>query len=97
MFLEDTQTEGYKYLERRSLVVEHRSRGPMDKAPDYESGDCGFDPHRGCSICRGGLVGYDVCLTRRRSRVQSSPLVFFAFFCKTKFVFFDTKDAGKKS
>lgn len=22
----------------------------MDKAPDYESGDCGFDPHRGCTL-----------------------------------------------
>ena len=26
---------------------EHRPRGPMDKAPDYESGDCGFESHRG--------------------------------------------------
>ena len=23
-------------------------RGPMDKASDYESGDCGFESHRGC-------------------------------------------------
>ena len=25
----------------------HRPRGPMDKASDFESEDCGFDPHRG--------------------------------------------------
>ena len=25
----------------------HRPRGPMDKAPDYESEDCGFESHRG--------------------------------------------------
>ena len=24
-----------------------RPRGPMDKASDFESEDCGFDPHRG--------------------------------------------------
>ena len=23
-------------------------RGPTDKASDYESGDCGFESHRGC-------------------------------------------------
>ena len=27
--------------------LEHRPRGPMDKASDFESEDCGFDPHRG--------------------------------------------------
>ena len=27
--------------------TEHRPRGPMDKAPDYEAGDCGFESHRG--------------------------------------------------
>ena len=25
-------------------------RGPTDKAPDYESGDCGFESHRGCFL-----------------------------------------------
>ena len=25
-------------------------RGPMDKASDYESGDCGFESHRGCFL-----------------------------------------------
>ena len=25
----------------------YRPRGPMDKASDFESEDCGFDPHRG--------------------------------------------------
>ena len=24
-----------------------RPRGPMDKASDFESEDCGFEPHRG--------------------------------------------------
>ena len=26
----------------------NRPRGPTDKASDYESGDCGFESHRGC-------------------------------------------------
>ena len=28
------------------LPLEHRSRGPTDKASDYESEDCGFESHR---------------------------------------------------
>ena len=31
----------------KELRLEHRPRGPMDKAPDYESVDCGFESHRG--------------------------------------------------
>ena len=27
-----------------------RPRGAMDSASDFESGGCGFDPHRGCSF-----------------------------------------------
>ena len=33
--------------ESKILSMEHRPRGPMDKASDFESEDCGFDPHRG--------------------------------------------------
>ena len=29
------------------FTMEQRPRGPMDKASDFESEDCGFDPHRG--------------------------------------------------
>ena len=29
------------------FTMYHRPRGPMDKASDFESEDCGFDPHRG--------------------------------------------------
>ena len=29
------------------FTVYHRPRGPMDKASDFESEDCGFDPHCG--------------------------------------------------
>ena len=29
------------------MRLEHRPRGPIDKASDFESEDCGFDPHRG--------------------------------------------------
>ena len=32
---------------RKIFRMEHRPRGPMDKASDFESEDCGFDPHRG--------------------------------------------------
>ena len=31
-------------------------RGPMDKASDYESGDCGFESHRGCFCKRFSVI-----------------------------------------
>ena len=34
-------------FKRKIFRMEHRPRGPMDKASDFESEDCGFDPHRG--------------------------------------------------
>ena len=47
--------------------------GQMDKASVSGAEDCGFESHQGC--LRDWSSGYDVCLTRRRSRVQSSGLV----------------------
>ena len=45
------------------FTMYHRPRGPMDKASDFESEDCGFDPHRGhfthfkhCSLEPGVMV-----------------------------------------
>ena len=35
----------------KMLNVMYRPRGPMDKASDFESEDCGFDPHRGHIFC----------------------------------------------
>ena len=33
-----------------SILTESSPRGPTDKASDYESGDCGFESHRGCFL-----------------------------------------------
>ena len=35
------------YEKAKIFRTEYRPRGPMDKASDFESEDCGFDPHRG--------------------------------------------------
>ena len=35
------------YENAKIFRTEYRPRGPMDKASDFESEDCGFDPHRG--------------------------------------------------
>ena len=34
-------------FDAKMLALYYRPRGPMDKASDFESEDCGFDPHRG--------------------------------------------------
>ena len=36
-----------KYCISEKTCLRTRPRGPMDKASDFESEDCGFDPHRG--------------------------------------------------
>ena len=33
-------------------------RGPTDKASDYESGDCGFESHRGCFLNNFHAINY---------------------------------------
>ena len=33
-----------------SILTGSSPCGPMDKASDYESGDCGFESHRGCFL-----------------------------------------------
>ena len=40
--------------------MEHRPRGPMDKASDFESEDCGFDPHRGQFFFHVSFVSYQL-------------------------------------
>ena len=46
----------------------HRPRGPMDKASDFESEDCGFDPHRG-QFCNASHLHRDVVWTPWSSNV----------------------------
>ena len=38
----------------------YRPRGPMDKASDFESEDCGFDPHRGQFFFHVSFVSYQL-------------------------------------
>ena len=56
----------------------------MDKASVSGAEDCGFESHRRCFMRTHGLVGYDVCFTRRRSRVRSSVGVAFAWLQKVR-------------
>ena len=41
------ETKSDKVVYNDVVLVYARPRGPMDKASDFESEDCGFDPHRG--------------------------------------------------
>ena len=53
-------------------------RGPMDKASDYESGDCGFESHRGCSeVAQRKRVGL---ITQRSEDRNLPPLHSFSGF-----------------
>ena len=40
--------------------IYYRPRGPMDKASDFESEDCGFDPHRGQFFFHVSFVSYQL-------------------------------------
>ena len=65
MLAEGHEFDSY-YLQNKALAQ-----------PARNSVSCGFlfsPPRAGCL---GGLVGHDVCFTRRRSRVRVSPRVFF--------------------
>ena len=39
-----------------SILTGSSPRGPTDKASDYESGDCGFESHRGCFCALAILI-----------------------------------------
>jgi hypothetical protein len=41
----------------RMIHHHNRPRGPTDKASDYESGDCGFESHRGCFFLFSDFYG----------------------------------------
>ena len=44
-----------------SILTGSSPRGPTDKASDYESGDCGFESHRGCIfVLFGYIIGSQV-------------------------------------
>ena len=58
----------------------YRPRGPMDKASDFESEDCGFDPHRGQFYFHLSFVSYhldidqyDYYMYKALSKVSTMP------------------------
>ena len=60
-------------------------RGPTDKASDYESGDCGFESHRGCSeVAQRKRVG----LITQRSEDRNLPSLIFFHSKKLHRIFF---------
>ena len=53
--------------------VAPRRRGPTDKAPDYETGGCRFDPCRRHQSTRRSSAEQSAALRRRRSHVRIVP------------------------
>ena len=57
---------------KRSLHHSNSPRGPTDKAPDYGSGDCEFESHRGYEK-KKGVGGQKLCLFDREAAQEKPP------------------------
>ena len=52
------------------LPLEHRSRGPTDKASDYESEDCGFESHRDHFPSRYQLINFSTSVFKKNTPLR---------------------------
>ena len=55
--------EGREFDSHWKYLLNICPRGPTDKASDYESGDCGFESHRGCFCLKNIQIDFLSSLT----------------------------------